>query len=257
VLLVDCDVEEPNAVLFFPDALQMEVIPVHQEIPEIDTSKCTFCRKCVDYCEFNAILVMPAVNFAGVNANLCHSCGACTVACDQEAIWVKENPIGSINRYNSGTGKGIIEGVLKIGSTMQTMMIRELKKSLPSNNDFLIFDAPPGTSCPVVECISDTDYVILVTEPTPFGLYDLKLMVDLVRKLEIQFGVVINKSNLGNREVYDYLDHEGIEILGEIPFSRPYAAQYARGELFTNIPAEISASYENLLQSITGYATRV
>ncbi len=257
VLLVDCDVEEPNALQFFPDAVQAEVSPVHQEIPEIDTSKCTFCRKCVDYCEFNAILVMPAVNFAGVNANLCHSCGACMVACDQEAIWVRENPIGSINRYSTGYGKGIIEGVLKIGSTMQTMVIRELKKSLPPNIDFFIFDAPPGTSCPVVECISDTDYVILVTEPTPFGLYDLKLMVDLVRELEIQFGVVINKAGLGNREVYDYLDHEGIEILGEIPFSRSYAAQYAKGEIFTDIPAQISESYSRLVECITGYATRV
>jgi len=250
VMLVDCDVEEPNAVLFFPDAERKEAKQVTQEIPVIDTSKCTFCRKCAEYCEFNAILVMPPVKFAEVNSNLCHSCGACMVACDHGAIWVKDNPIGTINRYNTSVGKGIIEGNLKIGSAMQTMVIRTLKKSLLSNNDILLFDAPPGTSCPVVETISDTDYVILVTEPTPFGLHDLKLMIALVRELALPFGVVINKANLGNREVYEYLHQEEIEILGEIPFNRSYAKQYAKGELFSNVPVEIKSAYNRLIQKL-------
>ena len=251
-MLVDCDVEEPNAVLFFPNAEKIKERPVNQEIPVIDTSKCTFCRNCIGYCEFNAILVMPPVKFAEINSSLCHSCGACTVACDQDAIWIKDNPIGTINTYKTGAGNGIMEGILRIGSAMQTMVIRELKKSLPSNNDILLFDAPPGTSCPVVETISDADYVVLVTEPTPFGLYDLKLMISLVKELSKPFGVVINKANLGNREVYEYLGKEGIEILGEIPFSRQYATQYAGGDLFSNVPGEIEASYDRLLGNLAG-----
>ena len=251
VLLVDCDVEEPNAALFFPDTKQVESRPVLQEIPVIDTAKCTFCRNCVGYCEFNAIIVMPPVEFAEVNASLCHSCGACEVACDNEAIWVKDEPIGTITRYNTSTGMGILEGNLKIGSAMQTMVIRSLKKSLLSNNDILLFDAPPGTSCPVVETISDTDYTILVTEPTPFGLHDLKLMVKLVREMEIPFGVVINKTNLGYRGVQEYLHKEDIEILEEIPFKRSYAEQYARGDLFEGVPGEITEAYKRLVQKIT------
>ncbi len=251
VMLVDCDVEEPNAVLFFPDAVKEMSREVNQEIPVIDTAKCTFCRKCNEYCEFNAILVIPPVEFAEINPSLCHSCGACMVACDQEAIWVKDNQIGTINTYNNGVGNGIMEGNLKIGSAMQTMVIRTLKQSLPPNNDILLFDAPPGTSCPVVETISDSDYVILVTEPTPFGLNDLKLMVNLVRELNIPFGVVINKSNLGDRKVYEYLHEEQIAILGEIPFNRSYAVQYAKGEIFTDIPAEIEESYRKLIQHLT------
>jgi MinD superfamily P-loop ATPase len=251
VMLVDCDVEEPNAVLFFPEAERIDSSGVTQEIPVIDTSKCTFCRKCVEYCEYNAILVIPPVRFAEVNASLCHSCGACMVACDHQAIWVKDDPVGTINRYNAGAGSGIMEGILKIGSAMQTMVIRALKKSLPPDNDIFLFDAPPGTSCPVVETISGSDYILLVTEPTPFGLHDLKLMVDLVRDLGIPFGVVINKSTLGNRDVYDYLRHENIEILAEIPFSRMYASMYASGALFTDVPAEIEIAYGGLVQSLT------
>lgn len=251
-MLVDCDVEEPNAVLFFPEAEKIAENPVNQEIPVIDTSKCTFCRKCVEYCEFNAILVMPPVKFAEVNASLCHSCGACSVACDQGAIWVKDQLIGTINSHRTGAGMGIMEGRLKIGSAMQTMVIRELKKSLPSYNEILLYDAPPGTSCPVVETISDADYVVLVTEPTPFGLHDLKLMIGLMKELGNRFGVVVNKANLGNREVYDYLEAEGIEILGEIPFSRPYASQYSRGDLFSDPPGEIKDSFAVILGNLAG-----
>ena len=250
VMLVDCDVEEPNAVLFFPDAKKTGSIPVNQEIPVIDTSKCTFCRKCAEYCEFNAVVVMPPVKFAEINPSLCHSCGACQVACDHEAIWVKDESIGSIHRYNTGDGSGIMEGVLKIGSAMQTMVIRELKRSLPPDNDIFLFDAPPGTSCPVVETISDADYVILVTEPTPFGLHDMKLMIALVREMGTPFGVVINKSTLGNRDVYDYLEREEIEIIGEIPFNMSFAAQYSRGDLFHQVPAEIERAYSQIILNL-------
>lgn len=251
VLLVDCDVEEPNDMLFFPSAVKAYESEVTQEIPAIDTSKCTYCRQCVDYCEFNAILVIPPVKFAEINSSLCHSCGACQVACEDAAIHVNDHPIGSITQYKDGTGHGILEGRLKVGSAMQTMVIRSLKREIPAGNQVTLLDAPPGTSCPVVETISDADYIILVTEPTPFGLHDLKLMVDLLKEMQKPFGVVINKAHLGDQGVYGYLETEGIEILTEIPFNRTYASQYARGNLFSDIPGEIQLAYKKLLHSLT------
>jgi MinD superfamily P-loop ATPase len=250
VLLVDCDVEEPNTVLFFPEAKLTDEIPVDQLIPVIDRDKCTYCRKCVEYCEFNAIVVIPPVRFAEVNSSLCHSCGACAVACEYDAISERAESIGKLKRYRLGAGKGILEGNLKIGSAMQTMVIRSLKKAIPGDVDIVILDAPPGTSCPVVETLSDADFVLLVAEPTPFGLHDLKLMVGMIREAGKTFGVVVNKSNLGDRELYAYLDRESIEITGEIPFSLAYASQYARGDLFSNIPDEIREAYEGIVTKL-------
>jgi MinD superfamily P-loop ATPase len=252
VTLADCDVEEPNVLLFFPEAELSGSRTVNQEVPFIDTNRCTFCRKCSDFCEFGAILVMPPVGFAQVNPELCHSCGACEVACDQGAILVRDKPIGTIREYRSAGGNRMIEGRLNIGSPMQTMVIRQLKRSLPPDDDICLMDAPPGTSCPVVESIDGSDYVILVTEPTPFGLNDLQLMVSLVRELGIPFGVVVNKAGLGNDALYGYLEQEGIEILGEIPFSRQFASRYAGGKLFTEIPEEMTGCCEELLQRIHG-----
>jgi MinD superfamily P-loop ATPase len=224
---------------------------VTQEIPFIDSSKCIYCRRCVDYCEFNAILVIPPVKFAEVNASLCHSCGACQIACESDAILLKDHPIGTITHYKEKIGNGILEGRLKIGSPMQTMVIRSLKKSVPNSNQLTLLDAPPGTSCPVVETVSDADYIILVTEPTPFGLHDLKLMIQLLREIEKPFGVVVNKANLGNQELYNYLESEGIELLTEIPFNRSYASQYAKADLFSEVPEEIILAYEMLLKTLS------
>jgi MinD superfamily P-loop ATPase len=249
--LVDCDVEEPNDLIFFPEAKKREQSQVTQEIPVIDPSRCTYCRKCTEYCEFNAILVIPPARFAEVNPSLCHSCGACSVACDADAIWVKDEEIGTISGYDTGSNTGILEGRLKIGSSMQTMVIRSLKQSIPRDSGLVILDAPPGTSCPVVETISDADYIILVTEPTPFGLHDLRLMVDLVRELDSPFGVVINKANLGNRDIYHYLESEKITLLEEIPFSKSYAAGYAGGTLFAEVPGAIEKAYQGLATMIT------
>jgi MinD superfamily P-loop ATPase len=249
-LLVDCDVEEPNDTLFFPDALQARELKVVQEIPSIDTSRCTFCRKCVEYCEFNAITVLPPVRFAEVNASLCHSCGACAIACKFDAINHTEHPIGILSHYKLDQGAGILEGRLNVGSAMQTAVIRSLKKEIPADLKTVILDGPPGTSCPVVETIADSDFVVLVTEPTPFGLHDLKLMVRLLQEIQKPFGVVINKANLGNRDVYDYLRNKGIEILGEIPFSRTYASKYSQTELFEDTPEEVGEAYKQLFETL-------
>jgi MinD superfamily P-loop ATPase len=250
-LLVDCDVEEPNDVLFFQDAEASDRTTINQEIPFIDKSSCTFCGLCADYCEFNAIVIIPPAGFAEINSSLCHSCGACQVACTSDAIHVQNEAIGTLSRYQDQHGNSILEGRLKIGSAMQTMVIRTLKHAIPASEDIVILDAPPGTSCPVVETVSDADYIILVTEPTPFGLHDLKLMLPLVRDLEIPFGVVINKANLGNRELYEFLEDEHVDILSEIPFSKSYAAQYATADLFIKIPVEVQAGHRQLLEMLS------
>ncbi|MDF1576712.1 MAG: ATP-binding protein [Bacteroidales bacterium] len=249
-LLVDCDVEEPNDKLFFPEALLLNRVNINQEIPFIDTARCTFCRKCVEYCEFNAIVVIPPAGFAEVNSSLCHSCGACLVACPVDAIYEQDEPVGTITRYQDQGGNGILEGRLKIGSTMQTMVIRSLKRAIPANENVVILDAPPGTSYPVVETISDADYIILVTEPTPFGKHDLKLMLALVREIGKPFGVVINKANLGNQDIYEYLREEEVEILSEIPFSKSYASQYARADLFSETPEDVLAAHQKIIKNL-------
>ncbi|MBN1952794.1 MAG: ATP-binding protein [Bacteroidales bacterium] len=250
IQLVDCDVEEPNDLLFFSSAKLISSRPVYQLIPEIDTGKCNFCRKCADYCEFNAIVVIPPAGFAEVNSSLCHSCGACLIACDQGAITEHPVSIGDISTYQSEAGDNLAEGKLKIGSAMQTMLIKELKKEDTAGLDMVIYDAPPGTSCPVVATVSDADYVVLVTEPTLFGLHDFKLMVELMRELKIPFGTVVNKAGLGDEEVYNYIRKEKIELLGKIPFNRDFASKYAKANLFSDIPG-------NILENLKKVADRI
>lgn len=250
IQLVDCDVEEPNDLLFFPNAKKRKAHKLTQLVPVIDKSKCTFCRKCADYCEFNAISIIPSVSLAQVNSSLCHSCGACLVACEQDAIRETELPIGQINFYKEDDRINLIEGELKIGSAMQTLVIKELKKHVDKANKIILYDAPPGTSCPVVETISDVDFIILVSEPTPFGLHDLKLMVELIRELNKPFSVIINKVGIGNRDIYDYLKLEQIEILGEIPFTQNFASRYAKGELLNNIPQGIFEEFERITERL-------
>jgi MinD superfamily P-loop ATPase len=250
IQLVDCDVEEPNDALFFLNSKISGSRIINQLIPEIDTAKCTFCRKCVDYCEFNAIVVIPPINFAEVNASLCHSCGACLIACKFDAITEKSEQIGQVIIYDTGISNGLVEGRLKVGSAMQTMLIKNTKRHATNKNGIIIYDAPPGTSCPVVETVSGADYVILVTEPTPFGLYDLKLTIELLKEFKKPFGVVVNKAGLGNTDVYKYLAEEGIELLGEIPFDQKYASQYAKGELFDNLSEKMETSYLEIVENL-------
>lgn len=248
--LVDCDVEEPNDLLFFPGIEKISTAEISKRVPVIDPSRCTYCRRCAEYCEFNAIVVLPSIRFAEVNKDLCHSCGACIVACNDGAITETEEPIGAVHVFREEHGARIVEGRLKIGSTMQTMLIRKLKKQLAQGIMFRIFDAPPGTSCPVVETIADTDYVVLVAEPTPFGLHDLKLMVNLLNKIEKPFGVIINKAGTGDDQLQHFLEEQGITLLGEIPFSRKIAEAYAGGQLLTKTDSTISQQMIRLAATI-------
>lgn len=250
IQLVDCDVEEPDDIIFFPDAVKNTENEVIQLIPDIDTNKCTFCRKCAEYCEFNAIVVIPPAKFAEINTSLCHSCGACSVACEFNAITEKSVPIGKITDYSTGFGNGLLEGCLKIGSAMQTMVIRKLKKEPVNESEIIIYDAPPGTSCPVVITVANADYIILVTEPTPFGLHDLKLTTDILKTMDKPYGVIVNKAGLGNEEIYQFLEKENIELLGKIPYNKKYAAKYATGRLLNSIPRKFKNYYIEIIDKL-------
>ncbi|MDY6933484.1 MAG: ATP-binding protein [Spirochaetota bacterium] len=224
VQFLDCDVEEPNAHIFINPELA-ERMSVGILVPEVDDSKCTYCGKCAEVCEFNAIVVIKdKVLFF---PELCHGCGSCSYFCPENAISEIEREIGIIERGNSQNIE-LIHGILNIGEPMAPPLIRRVKGLIHNNKDVII-DASPGTSCPVVESVKGSDFCVLVTEPTPFGLNDLKLAVEMIRKLRIPFGVVVNCADIGNEEVEEYCREENIQILMTIPWDRRIAVAYSEG----------------------------
>ena len=224
VTFLDCDVEEPNAHLFLkPEIREKESVKV--PVPEVDKQKCTFCGKCAEICEFKAIIVVgkSILTFP----QLCHGCGGCTRICPEGAIREVEKEIGIIEK---GVKDGIsfFHGKLNIGEAMSPPLIKKLRK-YESKQRLTIIDAPPGTSCPVIASVKGADFVILVTEPTPFGLHDLKLAVGVVKTLKIPCGLVINRADIGNQDVKEYAKKEHIPILLQIPFDRRIAEAYSKG----------------------------
>ena len=210
VQLIDCDVEEPNSNIFLNADMDISE-DVNIEIPKIDSNKCDYCGKCSKFCAYNALAVLPSDVL--VFPELCHSCGGCEIVCPQHAIsWDKR----SVGKIEHGISKGIDfwHGLLNIGEIQTIPVIKALKKKIDRTKNVII-DAPPGTSCPVIETISISDYCILVTEPTPFGLHDLKLAVEVVKHMDIPFGVIINRNGVGNNEVERYCKNENIPYTKE------------------------------------------
>ncbi len=241
VQLMDCDVEEPNAHLFLRPAFH-ETEKVIEPIPQVDADKCIHCGKCMEICRFSAIALVgkSVITFP----ELCHSCGGCMAVCPAQAITEKERVLGIVEKgvvtrdvLNGSAPDNIREdsikflhGLMDIGQVMAPPIIKQVRSH--ANPDRLtIIDAPPGTSCPVITAMKDTDFVVLVTEPTPFGLHDLILAVEAVRTLAIPFGIVINRAGLGDDKVTEYAQKENIPILMEIPFDKQIARMYSKGEL--------------------------
>lgn len=229
VQFIDCDVEEPNANVFFNAEINKKE-DVTLEIPEIDKEKCNYCGKCSEFCAYNALAVVPSDVL--VFPELCHSCGGCELVCPQNAVKWKKKSVGMlehgvVNRID------FYHGLLNVGEIQAIPVIKALKKKVDKDKN-VILDVPPGTSCPVIETIGGSDYCILVTEPTPFGLYDLKLMVEVVRHLYIPFGVIINRDGVGDKKVELYCQNKKIPILMKIPHSEEIAHLYSRGETFVN-----------------------
>ncbi|MDG5799949.1 ATP-binding protein [Marinilabiliaceae bacterium ANBcel2] len=251
VHLVDCDVEEPNDALFFTNKKLIKTLPIHQEAPEIDNSLCTFCKKCSNTCAFNAITVIPAVKYTKTDYSLCHSCGACKIICNENAIQLQKKIIGTINHYNISGNGYLSEGVLNIGSAMQTMLIKALKHNIPQKNDIIIYDSRPGTSCAATQTLLNIDMAIVVAEPTPFGVHDMKLTLNLINELKIDYGIIINKSGLGNNEIYKVIRDYKAETYGSIPFNKEYASAYASsGFLKGETPGSIETCYNEIIDNI-------
>ena len=233
VQLLDCDVEEPDAHLFIhPVFDQTETVTT--PVPEIDKDKCTLCGKCGDICQFKAIVVVGETVLPF--AELCHSCGGCMAVCPEDAITEKGRELGIIQKGHRN-GIEFIHGKLRVGEAMSPPLIKKVR-SYENPEKLTIIDAPPGTSCPVIASIKDADFVLLVTEPTPFGLHDLKLAVGAAHVLNIPLGLVINRSDLGDGKVKEYAHEINLPILMEIPFNREIAEAYSKGEMLVDVMPE-------------------
>ena len=245
VQLLDCDVEEPNShILLHPKITQTK--PVYSNVPVISEDLCIHCGKCAEFCEFNALFIAPKATM--VFPELCHSCGGCMLVCPKDAITEKQRQIGVIK---SGKANKIETsyGELNVGEAMAVPLIKAVKNEIKPNKNHIL-DAPPGTACSLVSSVHRTDYCILVTEPTPFGLHDLKITVQVLKDLKVPMGVVINRAGLGDRKVYDYCKKENIPILMEIPFSKEIAELYSRGVPFVTKMPEWKNRFQEMLKTI-------
>lgn len=244
--LIDCDVEEPNSHVFLDIALE-ELEDVSVRLPQIDKKKCNFCGKCSDFCSYNALAVVPQDVL--VFPELCHSCNGCALVCPEDAISWKTRVIGSLQHGAINNSIEFYQGQLNVGEMQAVPVIKALKKHIDSEKNVII-DSPPGTSCPVIETVSDSDYCILVTEPTPFGLHDLKLAVDVLNHLEVPFGVIINRDGFGNDAVETYCKDHNLPILLKIPHDERIAHLYSEGKAFVTEMAEWKDTFSNLYFSL-------
>ena len=233
VQYLDCDVEEPNGHIFLkPDIKETRKVTIG--VPAVDNELCNGCGKCGQLCQYSAIICLKdkAITFE----QLCHSCGGCELVCPTSAIKEKQVEIGFLDLGTADDVK-FGQGRLKIGDVRSPALIKKVKENA-ANNGTVIIDVPPGTSCPVVEAVKGTDFVLLVTEPTPFGLNDLELAVGMVRQLKLPFAVAINRSDIGDDGVLQYCDKENIEIILEIPNDRLIAEAYSQGiKIIDALPA--------------------
>jgi MinD superfamily P-loop ATPase len=245
VQLLDCDVEEPNAHLFMkPEIKHTEVVTT--PVPEVDFNKCDFCGACGEICQFSAITVIgkKVLTFP----ELCHSCKGCVMVCPKEAISEKGRPLGELETGSSGSVE-FFHGLLRVGEAMSPPLIERVKEYIDPGK-IAIIDAPPGTSCPVIVAMKGADFAILVTEPTPFGLHDLKLAVGAVRILGIPFGIVINRCDVGDDRVTEYAVKEQIPILMEIPNDRKIAEAYSRGIMMVDVVPEMKSGFRDMFEKI-------
>jgi len=245
VWYLDCDVEEPNGHLFLKPQIT-ESGPVTMPVPEVNAEKCTLCGKCAEICQYSAIVCVgkKVLTFH----ELCHACGGCWLVCPTGAISETPREVGTLEQGRAGR-VGFVHAHLGIGEAMVTHVIRTVKRRLPEAG-MAILDAPPGTSCPVVETVRGSDHVVLVTEPTPFGLNDLQLAVETVRELGLPLSVVINRSDAGDAQVRNYCLDSGIEILAEIPDDRRVAEAYSRGLMVSDVIPDYRERIRELFEKL-------
>ena len=243
--VLDVDVEEPNANVFLHTSFS-EKKDVVVSVPKINEEVCTFCGKCSEFCAYNALAVVPKKVL--VFPELCHSCKGCELVCPVDAVGWKDRTIGIISK---GETKDVsfCQGELNVGESLAIPVIKAVKKEMDTSKTVII-DAPPGTSCPMMEAVEDADYVVLVTEPTPFGLHDLKLAVEVLRLLRLPFGVIINRDGIGDKKVELYCQQEHIPVLLRIPHDKNIATYYSNGEPFAKHMSKFKKEFQHLYQKI-------
>jgi len=233
--VADLDVEEPNLHLFLkPELAACE--PALLEVPRLDPARCTLCGQCAAFCRFKALSVMGATLL--VFPDMCHGCGGCLRLCPEGALTPGGRELGEILSGRAGE-IDFLMGRLRVGEAMSPPLLRAVKARLPQNGRDILLDAPPGVSCPAVNAVRDADVAVLVTEPTPFGLHDLRLAVDAFRPLGAALGVVINRSGIGDAGVREFCRAQDLPVWAEIPFSRDAAAAYSRGEILAEALPEL------------------
>ncbi len=243
--LLDCDVEEPNAHLFlYPEITETEDVSTF--VPVINDELCTACKKCAEICRFRALAVVK--NTVLVFPELCHSCGGCVEVCPEGAVSEGARVLGVMESGHCGE-IGFSQGRLRVGEAMSPPLIKKVRTNY-NGAETIIVDAPPGTSCPVIAAMKGSDFVLMVTEPTPFGLHDLKLAVEAVKILGIPSGLIINRSDIGDDRVIDYAAQEGLPILMEIPFDRKIAEAYSCGKPIVEIMPEWKNQFRALYRRI-------
>jgi len=245
VQLLDCDVEEPNVHILLKPKIHHER-PVYSLVPHILEEKCNHCGKCAELCQYHALFI--AHKNVLVFPELCHSCGLCSTVCPEKAIVEEKRQIGIVKKC-SAQGVNLVYGELNVGEPMAGPLIRDVKKEIDREKTVII-DVPPGASCPVVASVYGSDFTILVTEPTPFGLHDLKIAVEVLRTLRIPLGVVVNRAGIGDMKVYEYCREEGIPVMLEIPFSKKIAELYSRGVSFVTEMEEWKTKFQQMLNRI-------
>lgn len=248
MLLIDTDIEEPNSHIFLKGGID-DIKSVYTRFPEVNMEKCNLCGECGEFCKFNAII--PAKKRVIVFGEACHDCGGCEIVCKNGAISWEKREIGKIftgKTYFNSTNK---YGKLNIGEMSGVKIIKEIYKNTVEK-DFLI-DCPPGTACTTVSAVEVADFAIIVVEPSPFGLSDMKLVVQLLRDMKIPFGVVINKFDEDENIVKKYCDDEKIEIIGTIPFDRKIAEAYSKGEIIADALSEYRENFETILKRVKSY----
>jgi len=245
VKLLDCDVEEPNAHIFLK--LENETRKtVTTMIPEVNMDRCTGCGACDEICQFSAIVQMgkKVITFP----EMCHGCEGCLMVCPEQAISAGARELGELIKGTAETVE-LVYGSLRVGEAMSPPLIDRVKEEI-DDRMINIIDAPPGTSCPVVTAMTGADFVLLVTEPTPFGLNDLTLAVETVRVMGLPFGIVINRCDAGTDETKKYAEREGIPVLMEIPDRRDVAENYSRGILMCKAIPETKRQFKQLMTDI-------